>query len=89
MAKIVFFLIRCFFSGSSVQKIFLYGIMLLLFTGTAYEAVARNGLTVMGLVTDEHNAPLPGATVVAKGSPRGVTADVNGVYTIGSFISHW
>ncbi|GIM60047.1 hypothetical protein CAPN008_00970 [Capnocytophaga canis] len=37
---------------------------------------------VTGKVTDENNSPLPGATVIIKGSAKGVATDFNGNYEI-------
>lgn len=39
-------------------------------------------LSVSGTVTDEAGAPIPGATVVVKGSNNGVATDFDGNYTI-------
>jgi iron complex outermembrane receptor protein len=38
--------------------------------------------TVTGSVTDEQNTPLPGATVLEKGTTNGTTADFDGNFTI-------
>ena len=38
--------------------------------------------TVTGTVTDEQNVPLPGASVVEKGTSNGTTADFDGNFTI-------
>ncbi|MDR1743578.1 MAG: TonB-dependent receptor [Dysgonamonadaceae bacterium] len=38
--------------------------------------------TVTGLVSDEKGESLPGASVLVKGSTRGVTTDVDGTFTI-------
>lgn len=37
---------------------------------------------VTGKVTDENNSPLPGATVIIKGSAKGIATDFNGNYEI-------
>ncbi len=37
---------------------------------------------VSGTVLDEGNAPLPGASVVVKGTSRGMTTDANGKFTL-------
>lgn len=37
---------------------------------------------ITGTVVDERGEPLPGATALIQGSPRGVTTDVDGVFTI-------
>ncbi|QIP11373.1 TonB-dependent receptor [Spirosoma aureum] len=39
-------------------------------------------ITVAGTVTDEKGEPLPGVTVVVKGTARGTTTDAHGVYRI-------
>lgn len=42
----------------------------------------RNYRTVTGLVSDSTGEPLIGATIMVKGSNRGVAADVNGCFSI-------
>jgi iron complex outermembrane receptor protein len=55
------------------------GMMLTLLTG----AVAQQpGKLVKGTVTDETNAPLPGATVKVKGTVTATSTDVNGNFSI-------
>ncbi len=39
-------------------------------------------ITVSGTITDETGTPLPGVTVVIKGTRTGVSADHNGSYKI-------
>lgn len=39
--------------------------------------------TINGRITDETGSPLVGATVIVKGTTRGVATDVNGRYSIG------
>lgn len=39
-------------------------------------------LTVSGTVTDEQNMPLPGASVIIKGTTTGTITDMNGEYSI-------
>ncbi|MDR0864234.1 MAG: TonB-dependent receptor [Candidatus Symbiothrix sp.] len=46
---------------------------------------AQQSVTVTGIVTDETGETVPGASVVVKGTPRGVTTDVDGTYTIQAF----
>ncbi|MCC8410116.1 TonB-dependent receptor [Mucilaginibacter sp. UR6-1] len=43
---------------------------------------AMNKFTVSGVVTDEKGAPLPGVSVMVKGTTIGVITDVDGKYTI-------
>lgn len=50
-----------------------------LFTGLA---MAQNRVSVSGTVTDEAGVPLPGVSVVVKGSSRGVSTDFDGKYEI-------
>jgi len=40
------------------------------------------GQTVTGTITDDNNKPLPGATVVVKGTTRSTVSDNNGKYSI-------
>jgi TonB-linked SusC/RagA family outer membrane protein len=54
---------------------------------SAYHAspLARNTLadvTITGKVTDEKGEPLPGVTVVLKGTTNGTTSSVNGTYSL-------
>ena len=39
-------------------------------------------LTVKGIITDEKNNPLPGATAVIKNTQRGTFSDATGSYSI-------
>ncbi|WP_207508562.1 SusC/RagA family TonB-linked outer membrane protein [Telluribacter humicola] len=39
-------------------------------------------VTVRGTVTDETGAPLPGVSILVKGTSRGTTTDVNGTFSI-------
>lgn len=45
-------------------------------------AVSRQSLTVAGKVTDSSGAPLPGVTVVVKGTTQGTITDVDGSYSL-------
>ena len=38
--------------------------------------------TLVGVVSDENGAPMPGATVVANGGARGVSSDMDGRYSL-------
>ena len=51
---------------------------LLLFVGTAFSSAQ----SVTGNVSSEEEGPLPGASVVVKGTTRGVSADFDGNFTI-------
>ncbi|NQY28732.1 MAG: carboxypeptidase-like regulatory domain-containing protein, partial [Flavobacteriaceae bacterium] len=49
-----------------------------------YSKIIRTGknITVSGIVVDETNMPLPGATVVIKGTTTGTSTDFDGLYSI-------
>lgn len=55
-------------------------LMLVFLLGIASISWAQT--TVTGTVTDEQNIPLPGATVLEKGTTNGTTTDFDGNYTI-------
>lgn len=57
----------------------LFSFLLVLCSG-AYVLTAQT--TVNGTVTDTAGEPMPGVSVVLKGSGKGVTTDVDGAYTI-------
>ena len=42
----------------------------------------QQGIVVTGTVTDETGEPLPGASILVKGTPRGVSTDIDGSYSI-------
>lgn len=54
--------------------------MLIFLLGTASVSWAQTFVT--GAVTDEQNSPLPGATVLEKGTTNGTTTDLDGNFTI-------
>lgn len=54
-------------------------LLALLLSATSF---AQTGTTIKGIVTDENNTPLPGVTVVIKGTARGATTNANGAYTL-------
>ena len=56
--------------------------VLLLTTAWAFTANAQDRFTVTGNLTDEYGGPLPGASVVEKGTTNGVSSDFDGNYTI-------
>ncbi|WP_026999907.1 SusC/RagA family TonB-linked outer membrane protein [Eisenibacter elegans] len=47
-----------------------------------YVGVFAQGRTVTGTVTDESGDPIPGVTVVVKGTTQGTATDINGRYSI-------
>ena len=56
--------------------------LLLFLCGLGLTSVTWAQTTVTGTVTDNENIPLPGATVLEKGTTNGTTADFDGNYTI-------
>ena len=54
-------------------------VAVLLFVGQAVFAQMK---TVKGIVLDEANQPLPGASVIVQGTQRGVITDEKGAYEI-------
>lgn len=58
-----------------------YAFLLLCVVCLQISAVAQN-ITVTGVVSDEENEPLIGASVQIKGTSNGVTTNIDGEYTI-------
>jgi len=58
-------------------KIFLLGASMVLFLSSYVQAQ-----TVKGIVSDENNLVLPGATVLADGGAKGISTDMNGAYSL-------
>ena len=56
-------------------------ILMLLFLVSCWTTFGQEK-TVSGIVTDEGNLPLPGVTVIVKGTSNGTTTDFDGNYTI-------
>jgi TonB-linked SusC/RagA family outer membrane protein len=48
----------------------------------SFTAFAQQSITVTGTITDENNETMPGVSIVVKGTPRGVTADTDGLFKI-------
>lgn len=53
-----------------------------LFLLTAFISAAMAQQEITGIVTDETNEPLPGATVIVKGTSVGAATDLDGKFTI-------
>jgi TonB-linked SusC/RagA family outer membrane protein len=47
-----------------------------------YQQTTQQQLTVTGKVTDQSGQPLPGATIVVKGTTQGTVTDVDGNYSL-------
>ena len=56
--------------------------LFLAFVMVTFLGHAQDGFTVTGNITDEAAVPLPGASVVEKGTTNGVSTDFDGNYTI-------
>lgn len=50
--------------------------------GFSVQVFAQQNITVKGIIYDENNATLPGATISVKGTTIGTTADPDGKFTI-------
>lgn len=59
-------------------------IMFTVFAGLLFTAsvLAQSDQRVKGKVIDESGLPLPGASVIVKGTTTGVTTDANGIYAL-------
>ncbi|MDT0678096.1 SusC/RagA family TonB-linked outer membrane protein [Autumnicola musiva] len=60
-----------------IRSVYLFGLLSLI----SFTAFAQS--TITGTVTDE-NGPIPGVTVMLKGTANGVVSDFDGNYTIGN-----
>ena len=63
------------------MKKLIFKVFLVLFFGFSYTTYAQD-ITITGTVLDETNAPLPGASILVKGTTNGVTTDFDGKYSI-------
>ena len=50
--------------------------------GSIYDQQIKQGINVTGKVSDSSDSPLPGATVVIKGTTHGTITDANGNYSL-------
>lgn len=58
-------------------------LMMVALQSVYFQVMGQNGqLWTSGLVVDRQNEPLPGVTVVVKGSKQGVVTDIDGKYRI-------
>ncbi|MPM50450.1 TonB-dependent receptor SusC [bioreactor metagenome] len=60
----------------------LQSVILTLFLIASTECIMAQNVTVSGVVRDETGATLPGAAVVVRGAQRGVTTDIDGLFSI-------
>ncbi len=74
-----------FSDGSSQKRRKLFsivGMMVLIIMLPFSQALAQQGKTVKGTVTDTSGSPLPGVSVVVKGTTVGAITNIDGVYSI-------
>jgi len=69
------------FKGENVSYV-INNRQIILSPGNMSEKSGQETITVNGKVTDSGGAPLPGVTVVVKGTTNGIITDVDGNYTL-------
>ncbi|MDR1681969.1 MAG: carboxypeptidase-like regulatory domain-containing protein, partial [Candidatus Symbiothrix sp.] len=52
-------------------------------SSNAVQAIRQNNITLSGVVMDQHNESVIGATIIVNGTTNGTTTDFNGRYTLG------
>lgn len=62
--------------------VFRRAILVFLLAVFSFTAYAQDSFTVSGTVLDDSGVPLPGASVIEKGTTNGVSTDFDGNYTI-------
>jgi TonB-linked SusC/RagA family outer membrane protein len=65
------------------QKIYTHLLVVVFLVFGAVSAFAQNA-QIRGTVSDETGAPLPGATILVKGTTTGTTTDIDGQFSISS-----
>jgi TonB-linked SusC/RagA family outer membrane protein len=73
--------IKKLYSKMTAKKSILYGVMTAMLFFTLNLTFAQES-RVTGKVFDENNEPLPGASVLVKGTTRGTVTDIDGSYSI-------
>ncbi len=69
-------------STDYTYKVFANNLVVISLKDEVRELVEGQQNIVKGMVTDEQGNPLPGVTVIVKGTTRGSTSDINGNYSI-------
>ncbi len=65
------------------KEFFIRKIIILLIISTYCNITFGQGLNVSGTITDKaNNVPIPGVTILIKGTTKGTTTDINGKYSI-------
>ncbi|HUX59350.1 MAG TPA: SusC/RagA family TonB-linked outer membrane protein [Bacteroidales bacterium] len=73
------------FNGNKLKlsKQFLkIGMMMIFIMLPITQSFAQQGKTINGIVSDDNNAPVPGATIVLKGTAVGAITNMDGSYSI-------
>lgn len=65
-----------------LDKLLRFSFILLCFISTSFSFAQDKELKVIGVITDTQNNPLPGVSVLIKGSSTGVVSNLDGKYTI-------
>jgi TonB-dependent starch-binding outer membrane protein SusC len=63
-------------------KLKLINCCMILLLAIPWHSKAQTGQTVSGTVLDAKNSPLPGVSIVIKGTAKGTTTDINGAFTL-------
>ncbi|MCX6236388.1 MAG: SusC/RagA family TonB-linked outer membrane protein [Bacteroidia bacterium] len=70
-------------NSQKLKKLFsMMGMLVLIIMLTFLQGFAQQGKTIKGVVTDNSGTPIPGATVIVKGTTTGTIADTDGSYTV-------
>src|SRR5690606_23641960 len=78
--KSIDFILQNLFAGTNVNHMVIDRQIVL--TTFNEQLLPQQQLSVSGTVTDETGQPLPGVTVVIKGTTRGTVTDANGNYSL-------
>ncbi len=65
----------------------LFALMFPTFNSFAIDGEQQQQREVSGNVTDDGGEPLPGVSVMVKGTSKGVATDIDGNFTIGGLVS--
>jgi len=69
------------FEGTNIQYKIM-GRQISLFAGNEYGAALQQNVNVSGKVTDSSGAPMPGVSIVVKGTTNGIVTDADGTYSL-------
>ena len=63
------------------QKLIYLSLFFAMFLGSNYSLLSQNK-TVKGVVTDEQGNPIPGVSIIQKGTTKGTVTDFDGLYQL-------